>query len=372
MYFEPGETNIPVLRPAPGSAAGVSVWSLAGVARRRLTRRFYPSDLLTLGFSLLLIALALAFPNRITMWPGVLAVSGLVMACVVGAAMLHGRLSPPFGRLMHDWAFAPLVYVIYLELYWVVGPLHQGWIADDWLMWIDHSVFGVDPTVWLSRVATPWLTESAQIAYASFYALVIAVGVELYARRKYAEFNLYVFACAFGFLVSYAGYLLVPAVGPRFTLHDFALLDHDLPGVLLTPSLRSFVNAGGLVPSGASSQVAIALSNRDLFPSGHTMMTIIAVYWSWRFRLHLRWVLSPVGAILVFATVYLRYHYVIDVAAGAITAALCIASTRKFHAWLGARVETLDAAVPGRNAAAIPMPEGRPYTVRTDPDSADI
>ncbi len=372
MYLEPGGTNIPELRPVPARIAGVSVRTQAALAWRRFARRLYTCDFLTLGFCLLLMTLALAFPARITRWPAVLGVSSLVMASVLGVAALHDRVAPPLGRLLHDWSFPPLVYVIYLELYWVVGPLHQGRIADDWLMSIDMAVFGVHPTVWLERLATPWLTEITQIAYASFYLLVIAVGLELYARKRYAEFRLYAFACAFGFLVSYLGYLLVPAVGPRFTLHDFSMLERDLPGLLFTQSLRSFVNAGGLVPTGASSPAAIALSNRDLFPSGHTMMTIVAVYWSWRFRLSLRWALTAVGAVLVFATVYLRYHHVVDVAAGAMCAALCIAATRKFRAWLGARTDALDMRASEPDRVVRGTAPGRPYPVRTDPGSAGI
>jgi membrane-associated phospholipid phosphatase len=337
------------------------------------TERLYTWDVLTISFCGLMIGLALAFPHRITMWPAVVATSSLIVACVWGLATLHQRTGSPVARFLHEWAFPPLVYVIYLELYWVVGPIHRGWIADPWLMAIDRAVLGVHPTLWLSRVATPWLTEITQIAYASFYAFVIVVGVELYARKKYAEFHLYAFACAFGFLASYVGYLLVPAVGPRFTLHDFSVLERELPGMLLTSPLRTFVNAGGLVSSGMPSAAAIAMAHRDAFPSGHAMMTIIAVFWSWRFRLFLRWPLTVVGATLVFATVYLRYHFLVDVVAGVACAAVCIATTRKLHAWLWSRTGALDApAGSSRTIRPSHLTPGRRFPVHAGPGSAEI
>jgi membrane-associated phospholipid phosphatase len=359
---------------ARGPNPGRGMRSRSGApAFRRPTARLYTWDILTLSFCGLMIALALAFPHRITMWPAVVGTSSLIMVCVWGLATLHQRTGSPVARAFHEWAFPPLVYVIYLELYWVVGPIHQGWIADPWLMAIDRTVLGVHPTLWLARTATPWLTEISQIAYASFYSFVIVVGVELYARKKYAEFHLYAFACAFGFLASYVGYLLVPAVGPRFTLHDFSALEREMPGMFLTSSLRMFVNAGGLVSSGMANGAAIATAHRDVFPSGHAMMTIIAVFWSWRFRLFLRWPLTVVGAVLVFATVYLRYHYLIDVVAGVACAAICVATTRKFHAWLWSRTGALDGPA-GSSRAIRPSRRapGRRFPVHADPDSAEI
>jgi membrane-associated phospholipid phosphatase len=76
----------------------------------------------------------------------------------------------------------------------------------------------------------------------------------------------------------------LPAVGPRFTLHDFTTLEQELPGLLLTPYLRWFVNIGESVPMGVSSVEAMAGAQRDVFPSGHTMMTLVLMVLSVRYR----------------------------------------------------------------------------------------
>ena len=64
----------------------------------------------------------------------------------------------------------------------------------------------------------------------------------------------------------------------------------------------------------------------DCFPSGHVELTIIASWSSrqisrWLFRVYLAYTLC-----IIFATVYLRYHYTVDLVAGALLAAVLIAA----------------------------------------------
>jgi len=55
---------------------------------------------------------------------------------------------------------------------------------------------------------------------------------------------------------------------------------------------------------------------RDVFPSGHTDITLIVMYLSIKFKLKSRFFLVPNGILLIFSTMYLRYHYGIDVVGG--------------------------------------------------------
>ena len=290
---------------------------------------------------------------RIPRWRAVVATSAAIIAVLAGLAVVHARFGGRLARFLHSWAFAPLVYVIYAEIHWVIGPIHRGWLADDALIAIDRALFGGNPIDWFGAIAQPWLTEIAQVAYTLFYALVVAVGAELYLRRSEADFQRFSFACACVFLGSYLGYFLVPAVGPRFTLYDFSSIERDLPGLLLTTPLREFVDAGGLVPVGVPQAVALGLAHRDVFPSGHTMMTLVSIWWSWRMRLGVRWPVTVVGALLVFATIYLRYHYVIDVMAGAALAAVAVWLLPAAWKWVVTRLRTrpCDESVPTPHTA---------------------
>jgi membrane-associated phospholipid phosphatase len=260
---------------------------------------------------------------------------------LLGFVRTHLDLAP--ARVLHDWSFALYVYAIYVMVLLVAGPAHSGRVVDAWLIAADRWLLGVDPSVWLARVAHPLLTEVLQIAYASFYLLPLAVAVELYAGEREWRFHQWAFVCGCGFFVSYAGYLVLPAVGPRFTLHELDATARELPGLWLTPALRSFVDAGGLVPTGVAADEALRRAPRDAFPSGHTLVTLLSIAWAWRYRLRVRWVVTAAGALLVVATVYLRYHYVVDVLAGAVLAVLCLALAPAAHRWLSGHLGTLDA-----------------------------
>lgn len=305
---------------------------------RRLTQRLFVVDVLTVAFSAALVLVALVFRGRVAGWAGVAAVSA---AIVVGLpALAAARSAHPWPALafLHDWAFAPLAYVLYLQVNLLVRPLRGGWVADPALISMDRWLFGGDAAALLGAAAFPPLTELLQIAYTSFYLLVVAVGAELWLRGDARRFHLYAFSCAVGFFLSFLGYLAVPAVGPRFTLFDIATVERELPGLWLTPALRAFVDGGGLVPPGLSREAAMALAPRDVFPSGHTLVTLVAVYWSWRFRLKVGWAVSALGALLVLGTVYLRYHYAVDVVAGFAFAAVTVAVTRPLHRGISTRL----------------------------------
>jgi membrane-associated phospholipid phosphatase len=229
----------------------------------------------------------------------------------------------------------------------MIKPMHLGRDYDSVLIAADRWLFGVDPTRWLMQFATPWLTEILQIAYTLFYALFIVLGVELYARKEKDVFHYFMFTCVLGFYISYIGYFFLPAVGPRFTLHDFSALDRDLPGVWLTPFLRWFVNFGGSVPMGVPNDVAIAGTQRDVFPSGHTMMTLVLMYLSVRYRVRLRWFVLVTGTLLILATVYERYHYAVDLLGGAACMILCVAAAPRLYAAVKEGLGTMESRFPG-------------------------
>jgi len=312
----------------------------------RLTSRLFAVDVLVLLFAAGLALLAAVFARSMPQWAFVLGACLAILAGLPALALLRARLPASLAAFLHDWAFAPLAYGFYLLTHEVVAPIRGSWVADPVLIAIDRQVLGADVAVFLAPLARPWLTELLQVAYTSFYALMLVAGVELYAKRDLRRFHLYAFSCAVGFFVSFVGYLVVPAVGPRFTLFDIPTVERELPGLWLTPALRAFVDGGGLVPPGLSREAAAALAPRDVFPSGHTMMTAMAMFWAWRLRLGSRWGVGLVGTLLIVATMYLRYHYAVDVAAGLVLAAVCLAATDPLYGWVTTRLATKDG--PGR------------------------
>jgi len=275
-------------------------------------------------FWALLAMLSLLFSPRIPSWRWIILADFCAIGLVGVLACSAYRSGFKFLRFAHEWAAFPLVIFTYKQLYFIISPLHQYRDYDAFLAAIDRWIFGCNPTQWLERFSNPFLTEILQIAYSLFYLLFIAVGLELYCRKELSEFRKFRFTMVYGFFLSYLGYFLLPAVGPRFTLHDFSRIDSELPGLFLTSILRRFVDFCESIPPQVSSAVAQACAQRDVFPSGHTMMTLMVIIMAFRYRLRIRKVILALGILLIIGTVYLRYHYVIDIWAGAMLAIPCL------------------------------------------------
>ncbi len=182
---------------------------------------------------------------------------------------------------------------------------------DARLIAVDHAIFGVNPTVWLERLINPLLTGLLQFAYISYYFIPLSLGVVLIARGRFGEFEEVLFGILLCFYLSYVGYLLVPAIGPRFTLSHLQTADLQVSPFI--GKIQDTLNA-------------LEKNKTDAFPSGHTAVSLMSLYYAWKEReKKLFAVLIPVVTGLIISTVYLRYHYVIDVIAGIALTGLTIA-----------------------------------------------
>ncbi len=313
---------------------------------RNVTRYLHSADFLIIGFATLLTILNLLFQSRIPYWSSMVAINCCAMVAICVLAYVRHTTGLKLFRLLHDWYVPPIVFFSFKELYFMVKPMHLGRDYDDVLIAIDRWIFGVDPTRWLMQFANPFLTEILQIAYTLFYFLFLILGYELYRRHNLDLFHYFMFTCVYGFFLSYLGYFTLPAIGPRFTLHDFSALNTDLPGVFLTPYLRWFVNAGGSVPMNVPNEIAIAGTQRDVFPSGHTMMTLVLIYLSAKFRVKVRYVIYVTGSLLIVATVYERYHYVIDLVGGTLCMVFCVLTSPRLYAFIKDRFQTIESRLP--------------------------
>ena len=270
-------------------------------------RRLWPVDKLILAYFGFAIVLILGW------WSAIPDAAGLLALHLLGAALLLYEILRPNRT---SWAFRhwyPLIYVAccYKEMALFIPAVRHA-DADQWLANLDYSLWGVHPTVWLERLQSPALTEFLQIVYTLFVPVVLLIAILFWRQRRYADFQYYAFLIALGFLVSYIGYLMVPARGPRFLLTH---LQHvPLRGLWLFPTMQAALDR-------------LESAHYDCFPSGHTELTMLA-WWSARkvtnplFWLYFAYTLS-----IIFATVYLRYHYTIDLLAGAVVAASLIVAT---------------------------------------------
>ena len=201
-------------------------------------------------------------------------------------------------------------------------------------------MFGVNPTHLLQKIAFPLLTEILQIIYGSFYLLPIMLCLFLLRNKERVVFEYAIFSVIYGFYLSYIGYFALPGVGPRFTLHDFSLMNIQLPGVWLTSYLRDFVNIGESIPPGTLNPALVV--QRDVFPSGHTMITLLVMYLSVKLKSRSRYFFIPIGTLLIFSTVYLWYHYVIDLVGGMLFMIFSVWSGKYIFNWWQRRIGQIE------------------------------
>lgn len=282
-------------------------------------------DALIAAFLLIMTIIDLIFSGRIGSWHLLIAANAAVIFIVWFLARSAARSPNRILHFIYDWYPAPLIFLSFKEIYVIIRSLNPADL-DHYLILVDRKIFGTDPTVWIGRFAAPAVTEILQLAYAGYFIILFAAGIELYRWKDLARFEYYFFLIAYGFFVSYIGYILVPAIGPRFTLHNFADLDNELPGLWLTVPIRNFLNSGESIPLGAAD--AWRHAQRDAFPSGHTELTLLSLYLCFHWKLRSRWYLLVMGTLLIISTVYLRYHYVIDLFGGAVVAVFCIVTAK--------------------------------------------
>jgi membrane-associated phospholipid phosphatase len=303
-----------------------------------------PLDALFVLYHLLLAGLVIAGSSSLRLWPFLAAynvVFALLIVYIAGAARrlsqagMAGRLL----RIIHFGYFVPAICVVYKQMYLLVPALRPG-LYDDVLISLDRFLFHVDIGAALLGVANPVLTELLQIAYGSFYFLPLALGVEILRKKMFRVFHFCAFCIILGFFLAYLGYFIFPAIGPRFTLHDFYAINTDLPGLFFTNGIRDFVNAGASASS--THPRAAQLIQRDVFPSVHTQLTLVVMCLSARLKTTARFFLIPVGILLILSTVYLRYHYLVDLVGGAIFFGLTLLAARPlYNAWQSFRGEEL-------------------------------
>ena len=219
----------------------------------------------------------------------------------------------------HCWYPLPYVASCYKEMAILIPPIRHC-DFDVEMSGLDARVWGTNPAVWLAHHGNAAITEFLQIAYSLFIPAVLVVAWLLWRQGKRKEFRYYAFLIAVGFLASYLGYLVIPVRGPRFLLPDLP----PLRGLWLTPLLQHTLDR-------------LESAHYDCFPSGHTELTLLACWGSRMVSSRLFCIFLIYTPCIIFATVYLRYHYTLDVLAGAVLALVLIAASPHIYTILGKR-----------------------------------
>lgn len=266
---------------------------------RRIILKQRPADAVTIIFLLFLSALTLIFYQHIPKAPFLISLYSIFFIAQI--ILIRFKNNGRFMGLFYDLIFPILcVLVIFDSLEWLVHYVNPEDI-DPILIRLDYLIFNNHPTIVLERIMSPLLTDILQIAYSTYYFIPISFGVVLLLNNQREEFNRTLFLILFCFYLSYLGYILMPALGPRFTISH--LQTTELQGLFIAEPLQKLLNK-------------LEGIKRDAFPSGHTAVAVTVLYLAYRFKKRFFWILLPIVSALIFSTVYCRYHYVVDIIAG--------------------------------------------------------
>lgn len=176
-------------------------------------------------------------------------------------------------------------------------------LLDGSLIVIDRALFGETPALAWQRFASPAVVEWFAFFYFSYYALQVlnVLGSALLddgERVTELLVGAMLVAC-----IGYVGYTLVPGIGPYAALSFW----RELHGYFFFGLVLDTVRSAG--------------AQLDIFPSLHTGLPSLFALHAIRHRaqppFRYVWPLSALFAFnIIIATMFLRWHYAIDVVAG--------------------------------------------------------
>ncbi len=282
---------------------------------RQSVSNLRPSEKLTalVLASLLLLGLL----TRPEGWRLRVAVFAILLLATVA---LSGAPRKPWMALARD--VAPVIMV--LGVYLLLQPLVA---AANSIRW-DAALAAVDAR-WFPSIASSWrgafgrpaaLTDLVYIAYASFYLLPVVVALLVRFRIGPGPFERVTFTILLGFYLSFLGYFLWPAEGPRVPR---ALEAAQLGGGAISRAVRVFLHQ-------------VEATTLDAFPSGHTALSLVPAILATRFLPGLGPFFWAWALAILFSTVYISVHYVADVAAGILLAGATLALAPQLSRWMDA------------------------------------
>jgi len=196
------------------------------------------------------------------------------------------------------WLYLPAMNVVYASMKTAV-PAVQPAKFDAWLRAADRFLVGGNPSLHLQPLIHPWLTDVLSGCYLLFFPYLV-ISLISHARGPLPVFQRFVAGLFVIYGVGFLGYQFLPASGPWVAMGDqFSV---PLKGGWLTAANTYTVSTGS--------------NGVDVFPSLHCavsawFLTFDFRHRRWRFWLYL---LPCVG--LWLSTLYLRYHYGVDLVAG--------------------------------------------------------
>jgi membrane-associated phospholipid phosphatase len=283
-------------------------------------------DYATQAYLALVGLLILFFHNStVPAWPRLLGTHAVGLVLVHALIQVHARRKSSYVLDLLRHFYPVLLYTAFFcetgslnRMFYpeYLDPLVAGW---------EQSLFGCQPSV-LFMVKLPWLavSEIFYASYCSYYFMVAGVGIALFLRNREQFFH-YVSVLSFVFYVCYLIYICLPIIGSRTFFHQ-------VEGYSL-PQATQQLAVTDAYPEAIQTGVFFRLMRwvyrvfeapGAAFPSSHVVVALCTVSFSFLYLRRIRYVHLAIAILLCLSTIYCRYHYVVDVLAGLVAAAVLI------------------------------------------------
>lgn len=261
----------------------------------RADRRWLPHEIVFGGF------LALTW-LRLATTVGALAAPTLAYTAFLGGgggAIVFCRAAPSERRWRWRLAYYPvLMCIVFAHLKTVVPLIHPG-SADGLLQDWDRALFGGNLSLRLERFMSCPLSELASLCYCLFFVYLLASLIR-YLRAPLPQAQAFYAGLFTLYGIGFVGYTLLPALGPYAAT----------AGAFKTPV------SGYFITDWLAAVYPLGTNGADVFPSLHCAVSAyILGFDASQNRRRFRWWLLPVLGLWV-STIYLRFHYAVDVVAG--------------------------------------------------------
>ncbi len=200
------------------------------------------------AFTAALAVLVVAYGGSYKWQEGPIVISAGIAVLLVLARFLWRAPSIVLGRpgaraefrtaaiaILRDWGPVILIMWLFQSLETYTGVVRTTSI-DDALYRADLWLFGVEPTVWLSKRSTPLLTDYMAFAYGSYFIMPMVLATMLSLRGRREDFREITTALVLQMGIGFFLFLLFPAGPPRY----YEPLLHGAHGGFDPPVLHSY------------------------------------------------------------------------------------------------------------------------------------
>ncbi len=298
--------------------APISVWTA------RFIKNLSAQDwLIGLYFGLLSFALAIGTGSGRALSFQHIAVDFVCFATGIiltrGGVLRYGSLA---NGIVYRLTVFLAVFLSYFQLRDVLPAVSSRALDAD-ILAFDLRVFGIEPSLAWDKFVTPMTTEWFAFFYFGYFFFLTAHIVPMMLAAKdrdvLAHFSLGIFTV---FCTGHLVYMVVPGWGPYH--HLAGQFQNELQGGVFWGLVKEAVDVGG--------------AQKDIFPSLHTAAPTFFAIFSFRHRHRVpfkyTWLpMTFIASQIICATMFLRWHYLVDIIAGMTLAATAVVVGGRVMAW---------------------------------------